>query len=43
MAETQPRADVLMAESSEQVELIGKPEQMEVIAAQMQGRKPVFK
>ncbi|WP_170770023.1 crotonase/enoyl-CoA hydratase family protein [Ruegeria lacuscaerulensis] len=43
LAETQPRAEVLMAESAEQVELIGKPEQMEVIAAQMQGRKPVFK
>ncbi|GAA6158674.1 crotonase/enoyl-CoA hydratase family protein [Ruegeria sp. HU-ET01832] len=43
LAETQPRAEVLLAESSEQVELIGKPEQMEVIAAQMQGRKPVFK
>ncbi|WP_170753822.1 crotonase/enoyl-CoA hydratase family protein [Ruegeria lacuscaerulensis] len=43
LAETQPRAEVLLAESSEQVELIGKPEQMEVIAARMQGRKPVFK
>lgn len=43
VAETQPRADVLMAESAEQVELIGKPDQMEVVMAQMQGRKPVFK
>lgn len=43
MAETADRADVLMAESREQVKLIGKPDQMEVIAAQMQGRKPVFK
>ncbi|MBE1284945.1 MAG: crotonase/enoyl-CoA hydratase family protein [Rhodobacteraceae bacterium] len=37
------RAEVLLQESAEQVALIGKPEQMEVIAAQMQGRKPVFK
>ena len=37
------QAEVLLEESREQVELIGKPEQMEVIAAQMQGRKPVFK
>ncbi|WP_406644911.1 crotonase/enoyl-CoA hydratase family protein [Aliisedimentitalea scapharcae] len=37
------QADVLLQESREQVDLIGKPEQMEVIAAQMQGRKPVFK
>ena len=37
------RSEVLLRESSEQVALIGKPEQMEVIAAQMQKRKPVFK
>jgi enoyl-CoA hydratase/carnithine racemase len=41
-AETNPRADVLLAESSEQVDLIGKPDQMEVVMAQMQGRKPEF-
>ncbi len=38
-----PRLDVLLAESREQAALIGKPDQMEVIAAQMQGRTPVFK
>lgn len=43
IAESKGREEVLMAESSEQVQLIGKPDQMEVIAAQMQGRKPVFK
>ncbi|MFC3118382.1 enoyl-CoA hydratase-related protein [Jhaorihella thermophila] len=43
LAERADQAEVLMAESREQVDLIGKPEQMEVIAAQMQGRKPVFK
>lgn len=37
------QAEVLQRESAEQVELIGKPEQMEVIAAQMQKRTPVFK
>ncbi len=42
-AETNPRADVLLAESSEQVDLIGKPDQTEVVMAQMQGRKPEFK
>lgn len=42
-AEAEDRGAVLLAESSEQVALIGKPEQMEVIAAQMGGRKPVFK
>ncbi len=42
-AETNPRVDVLLAESSEQVDLIGKPDQMEVVMAQMQGRKPEFK
>ena len=38
-----PRADVLMAESREQAALVGKPHQMEVIAAQMQKRPAVFK
>lgn len=36
------QAEVLLRESSEQVALIGKAEQMEVIAAQMQKRAPVF-
>lgn len=43
VAETAERAEVLLAESREQVKLIGKPEQMEVIAARLQGRKPEFK
>ncbi|KIC43787.1 enoyl-CoA hydratase [Ruegeria sp. ANG-S4] len=43
VAESRDRADVLLAESSEQVDLIGKPDQMEVVMAQMQGRKPEFK
>lgn len=43
VAETAGRADVLLAESSEQSALIGKPDQMEVIGAQMQGPKPEFK
>ncbi len=43
VAETRDRTDVLLAESSEQVDLIGKPDQMEVVMAQMQGRKPEFK
>lgn len=42
-AESEDRQTVLLAESTEQVALIGKPHQMEVIAAQMHGRKPVFK
>ncbi|MFV0514217.1 MAG: crotonase/enoyl-CoA hydratase family protein [Jhaorihella sp.] len=42
VAERADRAEVLLAESREQVDLIGKPDQIEVIAAQMQGRKPVF-
>lgn len=37
------RADVLMAESVEQAALIGRPHQMEQIAANMAGRAPVFK
>ncbi|PJE30236.1 enoyl-CoA hydratase, partial [Pseudooceanicola lipolyticus] len=43
VAEAAPRDAVLLAESREQAALIGKPDQMEVIAAQMQGRAPVFK
>lgn len=35
-------ADILMAESREQARLIGQPDQMEVIAAQMQKRAPKF-
>jgi len=35
-------AEVLMTESREQTDLIGKPDQMEVIAANMQGRAPSF-
>lgn len=42
IAETQSRAEVLQAESSIQAEIIGKPEQMEVVMANMQGRKPNF-
>lgn len=37
-----PADTVLMAESREQVELIGKPDQLEVIAANLQHRAPVF-
>ena len=36
------RAEVLLEESRVQVGLIGKPEQMEVVAAQMQKRAPKF-
>ena len=36
-------AEILMAESREQTDLIGKPHQMEVIAANIQKRPPVFK
>ncbi|WP_300548265.1 crotonase/enoyl-CoA hydratase family protein [Roseovarius sp.] len=35
--------DILMAESREQADLIGKPHQMEQIAANLAGRAPVFK
>ncbi|MEZ5686326.1 MAG: crotonase/enoyl-CoA hydratase family protein [Paracoccaceae bacterium] len=41
-AATGTRAEVLMAESREQTDLIGKPDQMEVIAANMAGRAPNF-
>jgi enoyl-CoA hydratase/carnithine racemase len=37
------RAEVLLAESREQADLVGKPDQMEVIAASMQKRAPVFR
>jgi enoyl-CoA hydratase/carnithine racemase len=40
--ESASEADVLMSESVEQAKLIGKPHQMEVIAAQMQKRAPNF-
>ncbi|PTV95881.1 enoyl-CoA hydratase/carnithine racemase [Rhodobacter aestuarii] len=39
---TAPEAEVLERESREQTDLIGKPDQMEVIAANMQGRAPRF-
>lgn len=42
LAERADRANVLLGESAEQAALIGKPDQMEVIAAQMQGRNPEF-
>ena len=42
IAEQAGQAEVLMAESREQAALIGRPEQKEVIAARMQGRRPVF-
>ncbi|MEM8776329.1 MAG: crotonase/enoyl-CoA hydratase family protein [Pseudomonadota bacterium] len=35
--------EVLLAESREQADLIGKPHQMEVVSANMAGRAPVFK
>lgn len=37
------RADVLMAESVEQAALIGRPHQMEQIAANLAGRAPLFR
>ena len=37
------QADVLHAESREQTDLIGKPDQMEQIAANLQNRAPQFK
>jgi enoyl-CoA hydratase/carnithine racemase len=43
VAETQGAAAVLLAESRAQADLIGKPEQMEVIAAQFGKREPRFK
>jgi enoyl-CoA hydratase/carnithine racemase len=43
LAETAGAEEVLLAESQEQAELIGKPHQMEVVAAAMQKRAAVFK
>ena len=43
VAETADQATVLLEESREQVALIGRPNQMEAIAAQMQKRPPQFK
>jgi enoyl-CoA hydratase/carnithine racemase len=43
LAETDGADDVLLAESRLQADLIGKPEQMEVIAAQFGKRAAVFK
>ncbi len=43
IAESAPAEEVLLAESRLQCDLIGKPEQMEVIAAEMQKRPAVFK
>ena len=40
---TAPEAEVLITESREQTDLIGKPDQMEVIAANLQKRAPQFK
>ncbi|MEC7257499.1 MAG: crotonase/enoyl-CoA hydratase family protein [Pseudomonadota bacterium] len=42
-AEAEGQAEVLLEESRAQVPLIGKPHQMEAIAAQMQNRAPDFK
>ncbi len=42
VAETADQTTVLMEESREQVALIGRPNQMEAIAAQMQKRAPQF-
>ncbi len=42
VAEIADRAEVLLAESSEQSALIGKPDQMAGIAARMQGKTPKF-
>lgn len=43
VAESADADTVLLAESRAQTDLIGKPHQMEVIAANMQKRAPVFK
>ncbi len=43
VGESEAREAILLAESQAQANLIGKPDQMEVIAAQMQKRAPVFK
>ncbi|KUP94710.1 crotonase/enoyl-CoA hydratase family protein [Tritonibacter horizontis] len=38
-----PQSEVLLRESAEQAALIGEPEQMEVVMANLQKRPPVFK
>ena len=43
LAEVKSEVEVLLAESAEQAELIGKPDQMEVVMAAMQKRPAVFK
>lgn len=43
LAEKERVAEVLLAESREQANLMGRPDQMEVVAAAMQKRAPVFK
>ena len=43
LAETAPAEEVLLAESRAQTELIGGPDQREIIAATQEGRTPVFK
>ena len=43
VAETAPKADVLAAERAEQAALLGKPEMLEQVAANMAKRAPVFK
>ena len=42
-AEAESREEVLLAESRAQIGLIGKPDQVEVVTAQMQKRAPVFR
>ena len=43
LAYTASPEDMLLAEASEQADLLGKPEQIEVVAAQFAKRAPVFK
>lgn len=43
VGESEAREAILLAESQAQANLIGNPDQLEVIAAQMQKRAPVFK
>lgn len=42
IAESRSRTDVLLAESAEQAKIMGQPEQMEQVMANMQGRKANF-
>ncbi len=42
IAETAPRAEVLLNESRESAGLVGTPEQMEVVMSNLQGRAPEF-